>query len=131
MILLSETDLDPCSWLIQSELGRLMPIGVLGGASRDSTITVMAFALIPLTSLFLCSGCRGEWSSNHWASSAMALIRLVVSKSRKERTLSKLPLIPSASLYTSIKPLAKSITLVVSFTQEILYSSHFFKSPVR
>ena len=93
------THTDPWRVLrIQSELGRLIPIGVVGAESPDSTMTVMAFAEIPLTSFFLCSGRIGELSSNHCASLAIASIRRVATGSLNETTLSKLPLLPMGSL---------------------------------
>ncbi len=41
------TDLLPCCARIQSEFGRLMPIGVVGAASPDSTTTVITLPVIP------------------------------------------------------------------------------------
>src|SRR5450759_2714408 len=79
MMLLSDTDLEPWSFLIHSLLGRLIPIAVLGARSPLSTITVIAFAVIPFTFFFLCSGIKGELSSNHCDWSAIAFMRLVSS----------------------------------------------------
>src|SRR5699024_7843722 len=70
-ILFNETDFDPCSLRIQSELGRLTPMGVEGAESPDSRMTLMPVAVMPFTFSFLCSFIKGELSSNHWASLAI------------------------------------------------------------
>jgi len=47
------TDFEPYSFLIHDELGKLIPIGVEGEASPDSTTTVITLAEIPTTFFFL------------------------------------------------------------------------------
>src|ERR1035437_2152339 len=114
------TDLDPYCWRIQFEFGRLIPIGVVGAASPVSITAVITFAEIPFTFFFLCSGMRGELSSNHCACPPIAAMRLLASISFTETVDSKLPFLPSGSPYTSIYPFTTSIAEAVSATQAML-----------
>ncbi len=91
------TDFEPCCVRIQSEFGRLMPIGVAGDVSPDSITTVITRPVMPLTSAFLWRSKIGERSSNHCASLAIASMRFVATASRNETTDSNEPRMPSGS----------------------------------
>ncbi len=108
------TDFDPYSFLIQSELGKFMPIGVAGYDSPPSIATLMTFAETPVASFFLKRGSTGEWSSNHWAWLLMISVRREASTSLKFTCASQAPFLPIGSAYTSINPLMKSAKRSVS-----------------
>src|SRR5690606_2398939 len=94
----SETDFEPCSFLIHVAFGRLTPIGEEGETSPTPTTTVITFAEIPTTFFFLCSSIIGELSSNHCACLLIASILFVASRSLIETSDCHEPLCPSGSL---------------------------------
>ena len=108
--LLMVTLLLPYLALIQSALGRLMPMAVDGYSSPPSMAARTTCAVTPFTFSFLKRGSTGEWSSNHWALSLMVFVRFVASISLYSTIPSQEPFSPRGSPYTSMKPLTKSIS---------------------
>ena len=91
-------------------------MAVIGPASPLSTITSMARADTPTTSVRRKATSYGMWASNHAACSAMRRMWAVFSGFSWKTMPSKAPLRPRASRYTSMKPLMVSTADVVSAT---------------
>jgi hypothetical protein len=66
----SDTDLLPYFSRISWSFGRLIPTGVIGPESPDSTTTSIALAVMPRTPCLRYLGSQGMRSSNHCASAA-------------------------------------------------------------
>ena len=92
------TDFEPYSFLIQLELGRLIPIGVAGKQSPPMHATFITFAVTPFTSFFLNSFFTGELSSNHCALSLISCVLLEAAISLKFTEDSHVALRPRGSL---------------------------------
>ena len=110
-MLVSETDLEPCSFLIHSLFGGFIPRGagrsIAGLNDYGDGLCRDAFYIF-----LLCSGISGELSSNHCALEAIACIFYW------PPCLSLIPrfpsFLPTRSRYASIKPFATSSLLLIS-----------------
>ena len=91
------TDFEPCCFRIQSAFGRLMPTGVAGAASPDSTTTVITLPVIPATLGLLVAVENRRVVLEPLRLLAIAPMRLRGFGSRNDTTDSKMPRIPSGS----------------------------------